>query len=504
MSSPKFAKTHKLVAFLEKPTESEEFEQIIDFLNVNPIKYALTVNPTIYTSCIKQFWATAKVNTFNGEEHIQALVDKKKVIITETSVRSDLQLEDDEGIECLQNATNFEQLTLMGAKTTAWNEFSSTMASVIICLATNQKFNFSKYICDNMVKNLEGGVKFLMFSRFVQVLLDKQVEGMFKHKNIYVIPSRTKKVFANMKRKGKDFSGGVTPLFPTMLVQPQQKRKQKTKKPMRKDTELPQTSVPTKVVADEAVYEEMYDSVETVATTATGLDAEQDKGIISKTKFTTTLNETSSIGTSLGSGPRHQKTMGDAAAQTRSERVSKFSNDPPLLRVNTLGSWEDRLKLSEPMELCTQLQPRERNDQDMFDTGVLDDEEVVAEKKVSTIDPDTTAGVEVSIIATTLIIFMDDITLAKALADLKSAKPMVKEPSVPKAKGIVMQEPEETAIRTTTTVPSQGSKDKGKAKMIEPEKPLKKKYQSMIDEEVARNLKAQLQAELEEEERLAR
>ncbi|GJW64575.1 hypothetical protein Tco_0116459 [Tanacetum coccineum] len=53
-------------------------------------RYALTVNPTIYTTCIQQFWATAKAKTVNGERQIQALVDKKKVIITETSVRSDL------------------------------------------------------------------------------------------------------------------------------------------------------------------------------------------------------------------------------------------------------------------------------------------------------------------------------------------------------------------------------------------------------------------------------
>nr|GEX55654.1 hypothetical protein [Tanacetum cinerariifolium] len=53
-------------------------------------------NPIIYTSCIKKFWATAKVKTTNGEEQIQALMDKKKVVIIETSVRSDLQLEDDE------------------------------------------------------------------------------------------------------------------------------------------------------------------------------------------------------------------------------------------------------------------------------------------------------------------------------------------------------------------------------------------------------------------------
>ncbi|GJS27478.1 ribonuclease H-like domain-containing protein [Tanacetum coccineum] len=56
------------------------------------ICYALTVNPTIYTSCIEQFWATAKVKTINGERQLQALVDKKKVIITETNIRSDLHL----------------------------------------------------------------------------------------------------------------------------------------------------------------------------------------------------------------------------------------------------------------------------------------------------------------------------------------------------------------------------------------------------------------------------
>nr|GFD27858.1 hypothetical protein [Tanacetum cinerariifolium] len=99
-------------------------------------------------------------------------------------------------------------------------------------------------------------------------------------------------------------------------------------------------------------------SVEKAATTATGLDAEHDRGIISKTQFTATLNEPSSIRTSSDSGPRRQETMGDTAAQTRSERLSKFSNDPPLLRVNTLGSGEDRLKLSELMELCIQLQSR--------------------------------------------------------------------------------------------------------------------------------------------------
>ncbi|GJV71502.1 retrovirus-related pol polyprotein from transposon TNT 1-94 [Tanacetum coccineum] len=80
---------------------------------------------------------------------LHALVDDKKIIITESSVRRDLQLADDEGVDCLPNSTIFEQLTLMGPKTTAWNEFSSIMASAIICLATNQKSNFSKFIFEN-------------------------------------------------------------------------------------------------------------------------------------------------------------------------------------------------------------------------------------------------------------------------------------------------------------------------------------------------------------------
>ncbi|GJT25847.1 hypothetical protein Tco_0895784 [Tanacetum coccineum] len=168
MTTLQFADTHNLVAFLAKPAKSEGFEQIVDFLNAHTIKLALTVNPTIYSSFIKQFWATVKAKPVNGEVQLQALVDGKKVIITESTLRRDLHLENVEGVDCLPNATIFEQLTLMGyeklsqkltfykaffspqwkflihtilqcisVKTTAWNEFSSTMASAIICLATN-------------------------------------------------------------------------------------------------------------------------------------------------------------------------------------------------------------------------------------------------------------------------------------------------------------------------------------------------------------------------------
>ncbi|GJR05803.1 hypothetical protein Tco_0528787 [Tanacetum coccineum] len=219
MSTPMFAKTHNLVAFLEKPTEGEGFKQIVDFLNANMIKIALTVNPTIYTSCIEQFWTFVKVKTIKEEVRILALVDGKKGIINEASIRSNLRLDDAEGTACLPNDTIFEELARMGAKTTAWNEFSSTMASAIICLVNNQKFNFSKYIFESMLKNLDGGVKFLMYPRFVQVFINQQLGDVTHHKKIFVNPSHTKKIFANMKREGKGFSRAITPLFDTMMVQ---------------------------------------------------------------------------------------------------------------------------------------------------------------------------------------------------------------------------------------------------------------------------------------------
>ncbi|GKE44130.1 hypothetical protein Tco_1471414 [Tanacetum coccineum] len=299
MTTLQFADTHNLVAFLSKLADSEGFEQIVDFLNSNPIRYALTINPTIYTSCFEQFWATIKAKTVNEEVQLQALVYGKKIIITESIVRRYLQLEDAEGIDCLPNATIFEQLTLMGAKTTAWNEFSSTMASAIICLVTNQKFNFLKYIIESMVKNLKNVCgKFLMYPRSVQVFLEKQLEGMPNHKRIYVTPYHTKKIFGNIRRVEKGFSGRETPLFETIVVQHQEEmgegsanptnphhtptiiqpstsqpqKKQKPRRPKRKDTEIPQSSGPTDNVAYKVVNEEMDGSLERAATTATSLE----------------------------------------------------------------------------------------------------------------------------------------------------------------------------------------------------------------------------------------
>nr|GEX70797.1 hypothetical protein [Tanacetum cinerariifolium] len=110
----KFADTHNMIAYLTKSDASEGFNQIIDFLNGSSIKYALTVNTNIYVLCIKQFYTSVAVKKFNDVMRLQVLVDKKKVIITEASIRDALRLDDTDCIECLPNEEIFAELARMG------------------------------------------------------------------------------------------------------------------------------------------------------------------------------------------------------------------------------------------------------------------------------------------------------------------------------------------------------------------------------------------------------
>ncbi|GKB40530.1 hypothetical protein Tco_0885472 [Tanacetum coccineum] len=139
-----------MVVCLEKTEGNSDFHEIVDFLTSSSIHHALTVSPPIYTSYIKQFWNTASSQTLNDVKQINATIDSKAVVVTEAF----------------------------------WNEFSINIASAVICLATNQKFNFSKLLFDGMLRNLDN----------------------------------TKKKFLMYPRKGLNFSGNITPLFPNMLT----------------------------------------------------------------------------------------------------------------------------------------------------------------------------------------------------------------------------------------------------------------------------------------------
>ncbi|GJU88024.1 hypothetical protein Tco_1300447 [Tanacetum coccineum] len=261
----------------------------------------------------KHYWKTALLNV-NSVKQIHAIVDGKAVVISESSVRSDLLFNDEDGIACLTNDEIFENLALMG-----YEQLSTKL--------TFQKEPFN---------------------------------------DTYETPTHSKKVFSNMARKSKKFSRKVTPLFDSMLVQNQapegegsaippepqptpstsqpnvsepqteslqtetpltvshelqtkahieqilpspstyQRKQRKTQKHRRakKVTELPQTSVPLDHGADEAVHKE-------------GVTVWQSQA------------------------PRNH---GGALAQTRSERVLKKPNEPPLPEGHTSGSGEGSME----------------------------------------------------------------------------------------------------------------------------------------------------------------
>ncbi|GJW35549.1 uncharacterized mitochondrial protein-like protein [Tanacetum coccineum] len=414
-------------------------------------------------------------------------VDRKKIIITEATIRRDLQLEDADDIDCLPNATIFEQLTLMGyeklsqkltfykaffspqwkflihtilqclsAKTTAWNEFSSTCWQI------------------------------LDVSKICASILDNQLEGMIKHNRIYITPSHAKMVFANMKRQGKDFSS------------------RRPTKPKRKDIEIPQSSVPMENVADGVVYEKRDDSLERATTTATGLDAEQDIGVNTprSCEDSLQLKELMEFCTKLQQRVPDLENIKNAQAHeitSLKKRVKKLkrkkkSRTYGLKRLYKVGlsaridSSDDEASLGDQEDASKQgwkihdidadedITLENVHDADMFGVHDLDGDEVFVETKEPVVNATTTTSTIPVSAAKDLSDV--DMTLAQALAKLKSTKP----------KAV-------TTAATTTT-----NDDKGKGIKVEEPLKMKKKDQVLFDEQEA----IRIQAQFDEEERIAR
>ncbi|GJV02348.1 hypothetical protein Tco_1335917 [Tanacetum coccineum] len=242
MAQLKYCDKHNQVGFLRKPNESAGFAEIVDFLRGSNLRYALTANPTIYDSLVKQFWQSAIAHTrADGSLEIIATIDTIRYTISEASIRDSLQLDDATGITMLPNVDLFEGMGQIGyptdgtftfwksfftpqwrylvhhllhcisSKSGGWDQFGSNIATALICLSTGRVYNFSKLIFDGMVANLKSKKKFLMYPRFLQMILNIQTEN----KHPYLAVSLTKKIFGNMKR---GFQGAPRPLLPSMLL----------------------------------------------------------------------------------------------------------------------------------------------------------------------------------------------------------------------------------------------------------------------------------------------
>nr|GEV97837.1 hypothetical protein [Tanacetum cinerariifolium] len=357
---------------------------------------------------------TAMAKTINGEAQIHAIVDGKKIIITEASIRRDLQLVDEEGVDYLPNSIIFVQCTLIGIR-----------------------------------KGFSGRITPLFLTMVIQ------------------------------SEMGKGSAMPTDPHYTLTILQTSSSRPQKTnkpRKPLRKVTQLPQPSEPMEHVADEAVHKELGDSLVRAATTASSLEAKQDSG----------------------GGPRCQEAMGDTTAQTRVLDLEKTktsqSNEIPSLKrrvkklekknrsrtYNLKRLYKGRIEAIDVDEDITLV--NDQDDADMFDVNDLGGEEVfVAEQEV--VSTATTA------------VTTEELTLSQALKALKTSKP--------KVKGIVIQEQKEPSKSTSiiATISKQQSQDKGKGIMVEAHVKHKKKDQIRLDEETALRLQTQEQEELTDAEK---
>ncbi|GJS28925.1 hypothetical protein Tco_0489545 [Tanacetum coccineum] len=387
-------------------------------------------------------WSTIKAKTINGEVQLHALVDGKKINITESTVRRDLQLEDAEGVDCLPNSTIFEQLTLMGSKTIAWNEISS------------------------------GG------PRCQETIGD-------------TIP-RTR--FENVSKHSND----------SLLARGNTLQSDEDRKPKRKDTQVPQPSDPSENVKDEVVHKELGDSWVTcwrrpllllvgcvvIYVAASSLEAEQDSGAkkpwgdtnclirienVSKLsndsllargntlrsdEDSLKLNELMELCTTLQNRVldlEKTKTYQQNEIASLKRRVKKLekkdrSRTHKLKRLYKVG-------LIAKVESSGDEEDLDDADNEMFNLNVLNGKEVFVAGQNENVVEEVVDAAQVSTTATTVTITTEEITLVQALKALKTSKP--------KVKGIIFQEPSTTT--TIITISSQRSHDKEAALKLQAE-----------------------------------
>jgi hypothetical protein len=204
MAALKFKGDHNKVAFLGSAKGHEVFEPMVEFLQRSKLSYALTHYPeVVYESLVTKFWEIAEERSVEGQpKEIVSIINGEECVVTESSVRAQLQLDDEDGEfdatreEIVQGLPNigyqadgkkilyknrfcpkwrFLVHTLLQCicpKSGGWDQFSSSLAFGIIYLSQGRTYNFSKYIFEAMLKNVKDTkYNFLMYPRFLQIIL---------------------------------------------------------------------------------------------------------------------------------------------------------------------------------------------------------------------------------------------------------------------------------------------------------------------------------------------
>ncbi|KAM0042220.1 hypothetical protein Hdeb2414_s0011g00375541 [Helianthus debilis subsp. tardiflorus] len=202
----KFIASHNQVAYLAPPPVKHKqlYTSLIKGLNTCRIVHALRDNPVVYESLIRDFWKTAKVEISEGKGAIAAEIDGTKIVVTEQIIREVLQFNDQETdpielaagtIEDILPRLSYEGrfpplikkfvhpywrlllhmfLLCMTENRGGIDQLNTTQTAALICVITNEPFNYSRYIFEAMKRNAIGlrKDKFLMYPRFIQMILN--------------------------------------------------------------------------------------------------------------------------------------------------------------------------------------------------------------------------------------------------------------------------------------------------------------------------------------------
>nr|GEY17430.1 putative ribonuclease H-like domain-containing protein [Tanacetum cinerariifolium] len=348
---------------------------------------------------------------------LQALVDRKKVMITEVAIRDVLRLNDVEGVDCLPNKEIFAELPRMGY------EKPSTK------LTFYKAFFSSQW---NLVRNVDSTSKFYMYPRFIQLLIKNQLGDLSTHTTKYTSPAPTQKVFANIKRVGKGFSGVETPLFEGMIVA---------------------GVIEEEGDAEEQVQDVADDAAAQGADTAIQGDNAHEPSIPYPTLPT----------------PSPQPSQDLPSTSQRKRRVKKLKKGNrvkvlKLRRLKKVGTLQ-RINTSEDTVIKdASNQGRMIDDLDKDDVvALMDDKE--EEKKEEEVNDDHVQGSE-TVTASSTTIFAAQ-PQVPAVATTIIAPVRVAAASTRRRKGVVIRDPEE---ESTTIIPADtNSKYKGKGIMLEEE-----------------------------------
>nr|GEZ34302.1 hypothetical protein [Tanacetum cinerariifolium] len=425
----------------------------------------------------------------NDVTRLQALVDKKKVVVIEAVIREVLWLDDAEGVDCLPNKEIFTELARMGyekpsTKLTFYKAFFSShsaMASAVICLSTGRRFNFSKYIFDSLVGDLST------------------------HTTKYASPALTQKVFTNMRRVGKGFSGVETPLFEGMLVGQAIEEEGDADAHIKDATAGDDTQGDDIAAHGEVLTVTQEPSIPSLTPTIPPSQPPQD------------IPSTSQVQQTPPQSPQVQPPSPQPQAQQQAV------NFPISLLQEALDACAALTRRVEHLEVDTSddtMVDDESNQGRMIDKIDKDDvvvlmDEKEEDKKVEEAKVNKSAqvqGRQAESQAKIYKIYMDH--ASKVLITAASVIISAAEPQVPittitvasakvaaalskRRKGVVIMDPEEESTTSSIISTKTKSKDKGKGIMVEESKPLKKKQQIEIDKEYARKLHAELKKDID-------